>query len=158
MNGEVAENLEAIQRLLKNQSTLVLGTVGAGHQPHTTPLFYLTGPELAVYWFSSPSSLHSRNLQRDSQASISVYAPTERWNEICGVQMQGTVEKIGSRALRRQISQAYRERFHLSSIFRVTMARSGLYEFRPAWVRYLDNRKHFGFKFEMKISQIPPTV
>ena len=28
------------------------------------------------------------------------------------------------------------------------MARSALYVFRPCWIRYLDNTRHFGFKFE----------
>ena len=53
--------VESIAGLLRSESTLVLSTLGADHDPHATPLFYLAGPELELYWFSSSSSRHSRN-------------------------------------------------------------------------------------------------
>jgi hypothetical protein len=146
------ETLKAVASLLRSQSTLALSTADADGQPHATPLFYLTGDDFLLYWFSSPSSLHSRNIAVDPRAAVSIYVPTEHWKEICGVQMSGVVSKVADRALRREISRAYRERFHLGNVFRVAIAKSALYRFCPHWIRYLDNTKRFGFKVEISLS------
>jgi uncharacterized protein YhbP (UPF0306 family) len=143
------DKLEAIQSLLRSQSTLTLSTVGAKGQPHATPLFYLTGPDFELYWFSSPASVHSRNIAADPRVSAAIYAATEDWKEICGVQMHGIVSKVADRTLRRKITGEYRERFHLGNMFHLAIAKSTLYVFRPSWIRYLDNTRRFGFKFEI---------
>jgi uncharacterized protein YhbP (UPF0306 family) len=36
----------------------------------------------------------------------------------------------------------------LGTAFKAVQARSRLYEFQPAWIRYLDNSIRFGYKFE----------
>jgi len=146
------EKLKAIETLVRSQSTLALSTVDAQGLPHAAPLFYLMGPGLELYWLSSSSSVHSRNLAADPRVAAAIYAPTERWNEICGVQIRGTASKITGRSLRRNILQEYRERFHLGNMFRLAIARSSLYVLRPQWIRYLDNTRHFGFKFEISFS------
>jgi hypothetical protein len=152
MTRNRARDLDAIFRLLRSQSTLALSTVGDDGAPHTTPLFYLAEPEFQLFWFSSPSSRHSRNLAKDGRAAVAVYRSTEDWRKICGVQMQGKAEKILDRTLRRRITHDYSMRFGLGSLFRVAMARNALYLFRPCWIRYLDNRRRFGFKFEITFS------
>ena len=144
--------MEAIDRLLRSQSTLTLCTQEADGSAHATPLFYLAGPERELFWFSSPSSRHSRNLAKDSRASVAVYRDTDDWRKICGVQMHGETEKILDRTLRQKISQGYGERFNLKALLlRAAMARNSLYVFRPHWIRYLDNGRGFGFKFEITL-------
>ena len=142
---------ESILRLLRSQSTLALSTSGADGDPHATALFYLTGPQLELYWFSSPSSRHSRNLARQSRAAVTIYRSTEDWKNICGVQMHGTAEKILDRVLRQKIAREYGERFRLGTLFRTAMARNALYVFRPSWIRYLDNGRRFGFRVELTL-------
>jgi uncharacterized protein YhbP (UPF0306 family) len=148
------EKLEAIEALLRSQSTLTLSTADAGGQTHATPLFYLMGGDCELYWFSSPASLHSRNVAGNPEAACAVFAATANWREICGVQMHGVVSKVADRTLRREISEAYRERFHLGNMFRLAMAKSALYRFRPHWIRYLDNARRFGFKFEITFASV----
>jgi hypothetical protein len=143
------KELETIARLLRTQSTLTLSTTGADGDPHATSLFYLAGPELGLFWFSSPSSRHSRNLAKDSRAAVAIYRATEDWRKICGVQMHGKAQKILDRTVRQKITKQYGERFCLGSLFRVAMSRNSLYVFRPTWIRYLDNSRRFGFKFEV---------
>ncbi len=130
---------------------MVLSTVDAAGQSHTTPLFYLTGDDFELYWLSSRSSMHSCNIAASPQVSAAIYAATDRWQEIRGVQMRGSVSKITERIRRREISKQYRERFQLSEFFRAVMARSSLYVFQPCWVRYIDNTRRFGFKCEIDL-------
>lgn len=149
---DARNRLEQIAQLIKSQSTLVLATTSDGGRPCSTPLFYIAGDDLRLYWFSSSASAHSKNLKRNPAAAASIYRPKVNWKEIRGLQMEGTVATVKDRALRKAISAAYGERFHLGAIFRTAIAHSSLYVFRPEWVRYIDNSKRFGSKFELTLA------
>ena len=132
--------------LLNEQSTLALATTGPDGEPHIAPLFYLADDEFRLYWFSSPESVHSRNLEHDPRAAVTVWAATFAWQEIRGVQMRGTVRVVEDDAVKR----AYVERFGLGNQFEKALAANRLYCFEPAWIRYLDNTRGFGFKCTVK--------
>jgi uncharacterized protein YhbP (UPF0306 family) len=146
---------QLVVRLLQGQSTLALATTCADGTPHIAPLFYLAGDALRLYWFSSATNRHSRNLKRDPAAAVTVYWPTQQWREIRGVQMRGTVSVVRDPARRSAITAAYSARFQLGTAFRAVQARSRLYEFQPSWMRYLDNSIRFGYKFEI-LPPVPP--
>lgn len=142
------KHTQLVARLLQRQSTLALATISADGTPHITPLFYLAGEALRLFWFSSATSRHSRNLKLDPAAAVTVYWPTQQWREIRGVQMRGSVSVVNDAARRSAIAAAYSARFKLGTAFKAVQARSRLYEFQPAWIRYLDNSIRFGYKFE----------
>lgn len=146
------EAIATIAAFLKSQSTLALATLASDGSPRVTPLFYLPEDDLRVYWFSSAASEHSRSLRRNPAAAVTVYRPTERWREIRGVQMRGTASAIGDRKLRRVIAESYAERFGLGKFLEAGMARSRLYVFQPSWIRYIDNSRRFGYRFEVRIA------
>ena len=146
----LARKLELVSGFLKTQSTLALSTSGGAGSPRAAPLFYLPGDHLELYWFSSPRSEHGRNLKRAPAAAVAVYAQAARWEDIRGCQMLGAVAVITGRP-RRVIAEAYVERFRLGTLFQAAMVRSRLYAFRPRWVRYIDNSRGFGFKFELDL-------
>ena len=142
---------EEVERLIHSQSTLTLSTVNAAGMPHATPLFYLAGTALELYWFSSDSSQHSLNLMPGRSVGLAIYVSTAHWQEIRGVQMRGTVEQITDHKIRRDVTQRYCERFHLGQVLRLALARSSLYVLWPTWIRYIDNSRHFGHKFEFTL-------
>ncbi|MGO9240223.1 MAG: pyridoxamine 5'-phosphate oxidase family protein [Bryobacteraceae bacterium] len=150
---------EMVTRLLQAQGTLALATTDADGAPHVAPVFYLAGRSgndaLRLYWYSSVRSLHSRNLRLNSAAAVTVCAPTEQWREIRGVQMRGTASVVRDPARRNSIAEAYSARFRLEVEFRAVQARSRLYEFRPSWIRYLDNSIRFGYKIEFRLTARP---
>jgi uncharacterized protein YhbP (UPF0306 family) len=150
MSG-TAKQMERIAALLRQESTLALATTDELGQPCIAPLFYLAGPDLALFWLSSASSLHSRNLERVPQAAATVYRHAEKWKDIRGVQMRGTVAVVTDTVRRNALIKLYCERFQLGSVFRLAIGRSRLYEFRPAFFRYLDNSKRFGYTFEVTL-------
>jgi uncharacterized protein YhbP (UPF0306 family) len=148
--------LDRIHEWLRSQTTLVLATAGENSLPRSTPLFFIADDDLRLYWFSSPSSLHSRNCARNPQASIAISKDAHRWQQIQGVQMQGSVSIVTDRSLRNKIARAYSARFQLGNLFAFTIRRSSLYCFRPSWVRYLDNSRRFGYKFELNLPADSP--
>jgi uncharacterized protein YhbP (UPF0306 family) len=143
--------LEPVTALLQGQNTLVLATSCPDGAPRLAPLFYLPGENLRLYWFSSPASEHSRNLKHNPAAAVSIFRPTDRWKQICGVQMRGTAAVVTDRARRKAVAKAYTDRFQLGVLLQGALSRSRLYEFQPSWLRYIDNSKRFGDKFEISL-------
>jgi len=147
--GKEQKQWEMVAALLREQSTLSLATTGSDGEACVAPLFYIADDELSLYWLSAKSSAHSINLTRTPRATATVYRDTADWKKICGVQMQGTVSTIADPERRRALVAAYCERFKLGSVFRVAIRRSVLYAFQPEILRYIDNAKGFGYKFEL---------
>ena len=149
----MTDPLEKVRQLLTAQTTLVLATTGEDGVPRSTPLFYIHDDGLRLYWFSSRTVLHSRNCASQPQASVSVSSNAETWKQIKGVQMQGTVSIVPSSARRRNITAAYVERFALGKVFTIALRSAALYCFEPTWLRYVDNSRHFGYKFEIDLTR-----
>jgi uncharacterized protein YhbP (UPF0306 family) len=153
---EETTQLETIAALLRNESTVALGTVDERGEPCVAALFYIVDDDLNLYWLSSANSAHSRNLGKNPTASATVYRHTENWKEICGVQMRGRVEAISNRERRSALLKIYCERFNLGRVLRLAIGRSTLYQFRPEWFRYIDNSKRFGYRFEVTREELAP--
>ena len=140
--------MKRIAQLVKRESTLSVATCSFDGSPQNTPLFYLSDDTLQLYWFSSPSSEHSGNLKTNPAAAVTIYRSTDQWKKIRGVQMCGTVSMITDPLRFKSISREYTERFHLGTALRAVMSRSGLFLFRPSWVRYIDHGKRPFHRFE----------
>jgi uncharacterized protein YhbP (UPF0306 family) len=129
---------------------MTLSTCDDAGWPQATPLFYYVDDDLDLYWFSSMRSAHSKHVVREPRVAVTVFKPTEHWQDICGVQMRGDVVDV-SGPTRKKITALYCERFQLGAVFGLTITRSRLFRFRPSWIRYLDNAKGLGFKFEVTL-------
>jgi len=144
------DRLRQVYEFLQSESTLVLSTLGGDSLPHAAPLFYLVTEQLDLFWLSSPDSAHSCNLLAAPAASVAVFHSTFHWQKIAGVQMRGLCSVVDDPG-RQAILTAYCHRFQLGSLLSLAIARSRLYRFRPNWLRYTNNQKRFGFKFELDL-------
>jgi hypothetical protein len=149
---KIEEDLERVTALLREETTLALATADEDGRAEAAPLFFWTDEALALYWLSSPESRHSFHLQSRSDAAVTVYRQAATWKEICGVQMQGQVGTITEPERRKAVLKSYCERFNLGGVFSLAIRKSVLYIFEPEWIRYLDNGKRFGYKFELERS------
>jgi uncharacterized protein YhbP (UPF0306 family) len=146
---EPQEQLDLVAALLGQETTLSLATTGEGGEPWVTPLFYLAGEQLSLFWLSSESSRHSLNLKRTPRVAVTVHSSAESWKQIRGLQMRGSVSKIAEPKLRAAQIEAYCERFKLGLGISLVLRQSALFEFSPEFFRYIDNARGFGFKFEL---------
>jgi uncharacterized protein YhbP (UPF0306 family) len=144
------DRLRHVYEFLQSESTLVLSTLGDDSLPHSAPLFYLVSHPLDLFWLSSADSAHSRNLRTTPAASVAVFRSTFQWQQIAGVQMRGLCSVVDEND-RPGILSTYCKRFQLGSLLSLAIARSKLHRFRPNWLRYTDNHKRFGFKFELDL-------
>lgn len=66
--------LQRVARRLMNASSLcALATVSSGGRAHINHMYFAWTARYEVIWFSDRDSVHSRNLERDSTAAITIY-------------------------------------------------------------------------------------
>jgi len=143
------KQLELVAALLREETTLSLATTGEDGQACVAPLFYIVDENLSLYWLSSERSLHSMNLARTPHVAATVYRSVESWRKIRGVQMRGTVSKVTEPERRNALIKSYCERLKLGRVLRPALRLSVLYSFQPDFIRYIDNTRGFGYKFEL---------
>lgn len=143
------KQIASIAALLREQTTMSLATTGEDGMPCIAPLFYVADDGLSLYWLSSPASLHSLNLGKNPRAAATVYAPVSNWREIRGVQISGLARAIAAPALREPLIAAYFTRFKLGRVLRLAVRQSVLFGLAPDFLRYIDNARGFGSKFEL---------
>ena len=143
------KQLELVAALLNEETTLSLATTGEDGLACVAPLFYIADNELSLYWLSSESSLHSLNLTATPRVAATVYRSVENWKQIRGVQLRGVVNKVTEPDRRAALVKAYCKRFKLGRVLRLVLGQSTLYCLKPEFLRYIDNARGFGSKFEL---------
>lgn len=149
-DGRMELRLGVVLALLRSQSTMMLSTCDDAGWPQATPLFYYVDDDLGLCWFSAAHSAHSKHILRERRVAVAVSVPTEDWRQIRGVQMRGEVSVVSGKA-RGTIDGLFCARFDLGATFRLIMTQSRLFRFQPSWIRYLDNTKRPGYKFEINL-------
>lgn len=145
-----AGRIRKVYDFLQSESTLVLSVTDKDGKAHSAPLFYFVAENLDLHWLSSADSRHSRCLISEPRSSVSIFRATFDWRKIVGVQMEG-LSAVVAGPERSSLVQAYCTRFELGMVPSLVVAGSTLYRFRPQWIRYIDNDKHFGYKFELSL-------
>ena len=150
--NESQEILARVRALLGDETTLSLATTGDDGQPCVAPLFYIADASFSLYWISSASSQHSRNLLQRSHAAATVYCAAESWRQIRGVQIRGTVSVVTEPERRAAITKIYCKRFNLGRILKLAVRQSVLHVLQPEFLRYLDNSRGFKSNFELALT------
>lgn len=139
--------------LIQNESTLTLATSGK-LGPWSAPVYYIYLPG-QFYFFSSPQSRHIQQAMKSGTAAASLFCQAKSWQNIRGIQMTGTVQRIRSTTLSLKVIAVYLKRYpftrdflpetsppDLDAFFSRFKAR--LYAFTPTTGYYTDNRFGFG--------------
>ena len=114
-----------------------------------------------LIFFSSPKSRHSEIFSENPHASAAIHGDYHKWQDIKGLQLEGTVEHIkGPVAIARAtgvflkrypfVSQFFSDPETLSTGLASKMAKVALYKFRPISIRYLTNEERFGRRWRLE--------
>jgi uncharacterized protein len=144
-----------VGNLIDGQSTMTLATA-QGDAAWAAPVYYVFCRS-AFYFFSDPGSRHIQESLASCQASAAIHSVASSWEEIRGVQMSGSIDRVsgkleGVEAIAKYLKKfgfaqdffskdqaldldAFAKRFHVR-----------LYKFRPTLIYYLDNSIRFGFR------------
>ncbi len=137
----------SVLSILSEAEAMTLATIGSSGDPRATPVYFAFDDQLNLIFLSDRHSLHSRNLDRDARAAVAIYPQIEDWRALRGVQMQGSARQVEP-GERRRAQALYQRRFPFVAAFSELIGDSALYRFVPAWVRWIDNRRGFGFQEE----------
>ena len=150
LSSALALELEPVRTLLEETSTLVLATRSAEGTPRATPLYFAADAELRLIFLSDPGSIHSLNADRDGRASVALYPEEADWRRLRGLQMAGSVQKLGGPQAE-AARASYARRFPFIGQLAEALAASAVYAFQPTWIRLIDNRRGFGFQQEWSL-------
>lgn len=115
-----------------------LATVSPGGHAHINHMYFAWGDRFQVFWISDPDSVHSRNLETNRSAAITVYASNQVWGRPDrGIQLFGTARI----APRKEAARLYQARF---KDFDAEGNDLPYYRFRPSTVKLFDERSLAG--------------
>lgn len=140
--------------------TASLATTDVKCRPHAANVqFALAGP-YELCWASSPDAQHSRDLAGRGEAAVSIYAHDDRPENIHGLQLTGRVDPAVGPADPEwdRLLAIYMDRFEFlrgNIRWQELLRRQRLYLFRPSWLRWIDNRRGFGWKLERELDADP---
>ena len=144
-----------VRHFIAAQNTLTLATANADGSPHACDLFYAYADE-AFYFLSDPKTRHAQNLAREPRVSATIHGAARGWQDIRGIQMEGTAARVDDGAERARAFAQYLARYafvreflpsievlgHAHEIFGVV----DLYKLTLRWLRWIDNTQGFGYK------------
>ncbi len=157
---------QEVSLFLATCRTAAIATVDDDGAPHAANVQYAHDEDFRLYWVSSPGSVHSENVTRNARAAVTVYAHDDRAENIHGLQLRGTVSTVTDERDGdaphpdwQRVWELYTAKFAFvasSPQLKAAVERQRFYCFTPAWLRWIDNRVHFGFKVEKALGHGTP--
>jgi len=148
-----AELISEVVAFLRRRPTASLATVDEAGHPHAANVQFALAAELRLIFVSSLRSAHSMHIAADPWVALTIYAEVDGPRQIHGVQLHGRCEAVAE-PLKGIAWDVYVNRFPFITTNPALEARARaeqLYEVRPTWLRWIDNRRGFGFKREMRL-------
>ena len=148
---------------LYHHDTMTLATIGPAGEPRAAAVFYAADDNLDLYFLSDPDTRHGRNLGREPRVAATIQADGQDWQEITGLQIEGTAAVIEGADEIARIAQLFAERFEFLRgprdegdgsgplDLQGPLASSRFYLLRPVWLRLIDNTRGFGHKEELTL-------
>ena len=148
------------RRLLSEQTTMTIATSGETG-PWAAPVYYVSiGYNL--YFFSSPNSRHIMDSQNSKQTAAVIFVESQKWKDIRGVQIAGTIQPLSPGIEAAKAVSAYEKKFSFIREFfesRQALDLNGFsekfdvrfYRFTADTIFYLDNRVDFSFRAEVPV-------
>jgi uncharacterized protein YhbP (UPF0306 family) len=135
--------------------TACVATCDASLGPHAANVQFVSDAAWRLYWVSSTEARHSRDLAHDDRAAVTIYGHDDRAEHIHGLQMHGHAAIIGDPDERRHARSLYVAKFAFildnPALDRAVEAQA-FYRLTPAWLRWIDNRRGFGWKRELTVN------
>jgi uncharacterized protein len=147
-----------VREYITSHDTLTLASTYKG-QAWATPLFYQVDPDLRFYFISDPATRHIENAIINPCVALSIFEQKQAWQEIQGVQIEGHLARVSDEN-RKHVETLYCEKFpFIKNLLQVDdnddarqvkerFLASDFYVVTPGFVRFIDNKRGFGFKEE----------
>ena len=144
---------QEVSLFLATCRTASVATSDAALGPHAANVQFVSDEAWRLYWVSSPDARHSRDVVADPRAAVTIYAHDDRPDQIRGLQLHGQVRVITDDAAWQRVWDLYTARFTFikdNPVLTQAVRSQRFYVFTPTWLRWIDNRRGFGWKVETR--------
>ncbi|MFH0957993.1 MAG: pyridoxamine 5'-phosphate oxidase family protein [Pseudomonadota bacterium] len=154
------DELEKIVISFMDSSTIMTLSCSLNDEPWSVPVYYARRA-FDLIFFSSKESLHSQIFCKNPKAAASISGDSKRWEDIKGLQMNGTVRLLTRLSDITRAASAYfkrhpfaRDFFSNSKFISTELSKKtkiALYVFGIKSIHYLDNSYGFGARWKIDI-------
>lgn len=144
---------------LGRHHVMTLATVGEDG-PWAAAVFY-AHDDARLYFLSSPSTRHARNLAQDARCAATVQHDVADWPAVLGIQIEGRAQALDGDAAR-TAHEVYGRKFPLVAdlgraplAIATAFARIRWYRLDAARVHLIDNRRGFGHRDTFELAPPP---
>ena len=141
---------------LERHHAMTLATCGPDG-PWAAAVFYVNDGE-DLFFLSSPTSRHCRNLALDARCAATVQDDTSDWVRIKGVQLEGAVSELHG-AEEARARQLYGAKFPLvgkpegaPTAILAALAKVRWYRLRAERLHFIDNSRGFGHREQVDLA------
>jgi len=140
---------------LKKAKVASLATVDEAGNPHSCSIFFANDEQFRFFFVSAPDSDHSLHAARNANVAGAVYAHVRAPNRVHGIQFHGRCSPINDPDLRQHAWKHFSGKFPYVALppLRQRFDAEQFYMVEMTWMRFTDNRKGFGWKQEVKMSE-----
>ena len=133
-----------------------LATIDVKGRPHAANVFYACDETLNLFWTSKRDSAHSLHVEDKPQTAVTIYAQTRSPGRLHGVQMHGVAQAVPAQGEAHDHAWAvYCKRYPFAKLppIKQKVLDRTFYCFTPTWIRWIDNRRGFGWKVETELGE-----
>lgn len=143
-----------IETFLRECRTASLATVDEHGHPHAANLQFAFDKRWRLIFVSSPRSAHSIHIARQGRVAMTIYGHNDDAAKIHGLQLHGHCKTIEKGAAWDHAMAVYSARYPMvaqSAAWHELVEKQQFYAVDAVWMRWIDNRVRFGFKFELDL-------
>ena len=154
------DELEKIVISFMDSSTTMTLACSLDDEPWSVPVYYARRA-FDLIFFSSRESLHSQIFSQSTRAAASIFGDCNKWQDIKGLQMNGTVRLLTKLSDITRAASAYFKRhpfardfffeFNVDLTELSKKTKVALYVFGIKSIHYLDNSYGFGTRWKIAI-------
>lgn len=131
--------------ILTHANDLTVATLRRDGYPQATTVSYVSDG-LTIYFGCDESSQKAKNLARNNKVSLTINLPYERWDEIKGLSMAATAERVMAPKEIARVEKLMLARFPQATSYAPPEGATGMafFRVRPKVISVLDYTKGFG--------------
>lgn len=156
MEPDSPQFIETIRSFLQTSRTASLATVDKDGRPNVCNVQYAQDDDLNLYFVSNDMSAHSINIHHDPFVAMAVYAHDDRAQNIHGVQIKATAKPLEKPGECNRAWDVFVSKFAFATAlpqFSEMIQQQTFYCLVPYWIRWIDNRRQFGWKVEYQLRE-----
>jgi nitroimidazol reductase NimA-like FMN-containing flavoprotein (pyridoxamine 5'-phosphate oxidase superfamily) len=135
---------QEILAVLEHAVDMTIATIREDGYPQATTVSYVNDG-LIIYFGTGANSQKARNLARNRKVSITINLPYTSWDDIRGVSLAGTAERVADADEIARVSQLMSKRFpQIANYASAMTGELALFGVTPQVFSLLDYRQGFG--------------